>query len=225
MIAKGHFHGPPAIPTLIAKGYLDARPGRQFTRRISFDYHGKNRGGIERSADYPLSAERFHLWSPDLWSRANGLESALTFIERGSEMKALWCGAATLALAAAVSLSPAMAQGPKPAGGNTWPSLSQRLVHGTSTAPASPAMLRARVNGLNVAPGILDLAVDPGAIPATTVPHYELQYHYAGRHAHWEKHLILVEPPDPHRSGSYIDASVVAADRWLPRGFHGPVRC
>jgi hypothetical protein len=90
MIAKGHFHGPPAIPTLIAKGYPDARPGRQFTRRISFDYHGKNRGGIERSADYPLSAERFHLWSPDLWSRANGLESALTFIERGSEMKALW---------------------------------------------------------------------------------------------------------------------------------------
>jgi len=49
-------------------------------------------------------------------------------------MKALWCGAAALTLVAAVSLSPAMAQGPKPSGGNTWPGISQRVVPSSSTA-------------------------------------------------------------------------------------------
>jgi hypothetical protein len=105
-------------------------------------------------------------------------------------MKALWCGATAVAFAVGVSFSPAMAQGLKTSGGNTWPGISQRVDHGTSTATASPAMRGP------------DLAVDPGAIPATTVPHYELQYHYAGRHAHWEEHLVLVGPPHPHRSGS-----------------------
>jgi hypothetical protein len=94
-----------------------------------------------------------------------------------------------------------MAQGPKLSGGATWPDISLRVDHSTSTVAASPAMLGPRATGLNVAPGILDLAVDPGALPATTIPHYELQYHYAGRDAHWEEHLVLVEPPLPHRSG------------------------
>jgi hypothetical protein len=50
-------------------------------------------------------------------------------------MKALWCGTAALALVAAVSLSPAMAQGPKPSGGgNTWPGISQRVSPSSSTA-------------------------------------------------------------------------------------------
>jgi hypothetical protein len=49
-------------------------------------------------------------------------------------MKALSCGVTALALMAAVSLSPAMAQGPKPSGGNTWPGISQRVVPSSSTA-------------------------------------------------------------------------------------------
>jgi len=49
-------------------------------------------------------------------------------------MKALWCGATALTLVAAVSLSSAMAQGPKPSGGNTWPGISQRVVPSSSTA-------------------------------------------------------------------------------------------
>ena len=49
-------------------------------------------------------------------------------------MKASWCAATALTLVAAVSLSPAMAQGPKPSGGNTWPGISQRVVPSSSTA-------------------------------------------------------------------------------------------
>ena len=37
-----------------------------------------------------------------------------------------------------------------------------------------------------------DLPIDPEA--AKSAPHYEWQYHYAGRHAHWEGHWVLVEP-------------------------------
>ena len=40
-------------------------------------------------------------------------------------MKAKRCCAATLALAAAISLSPAMAQGPKLSGRNAWAGISQ----------------------------------------------------------------------------------------------------
>jgi hypothetical protein len=101
-------------------------------------------------------------------------------------MKALWCGATALALVAAVSLSPAVAQGPKSSGGNTWPSISQRVDHATSTVAASPAMLRLRLNGRNTAPGILDLPA------AAVIPHYEWQYHYAARHAHWEGQWVFV---------------------------------
>ncbi len=92
-------------------------------------------------------------------------------------MKALHCGAPALALVAAVSLSPAMAQGPKPSGGATWPGISQ-------------PMLGPRADGVSIAPGILDLPADPST--AAIIPHYEWQYHYAARHAHWEGQWILV---------------------------------
>jgi hypothetical protein len=49
-------------------------------------------------------------------------------------MKALWCGATALGLVTAVSLSPAMAQRPKPSGGNTWPDISQRVVPSSLSA-------------------------------------------------------------------------------------------
>jgi hypothetical protein len=62
-------------------------------------------------------------------------------------MKALSCGATALALLAAVSLSPAMAQGPKPSGGNTWPGISQRVVPSSSTAEECGS------GGLWVSPG------------------------------------------------------------------------
>ena len=54
-------------------------------------------------------------------------------------MKASWCRAAIVAFVFTVSLSPAMALGPKLSGGNTWPGISQRVDHGTSTIAASPA--------------------------------------------------------------------------------------
>ena len=92
----------------------------------------RNRGGIDQYADRPVCragrASGAHLWSPHRRSRADRLEATLAFIQRRSEMKALWCGATALTLVAAVSLSPAMAQGPKPSGGNTWPGISQRVV-------------------------------------------------------------------------------------------------
>jgi hypothetical protein len=132
MIANGHFRRPPAIPTLhCAGGHAAARPRKA-------ELHAENRGGSERYADRSVCragpASDDHLWSSDLRSQADRLEPTLTFIQRRSQMKALWCGATALALAAAVSLSPAMAQGPKPSGGNTWPGISQRVSPSSSTA-------------------------------------------------------------------------------------------
>ena len=43
------------------------------------------------------------------------------------------------------------------------------------------------------AAGFVNVPVDPAT--AKIVPHYEWQYHYAGRHAHWEGHWVLVKPP------------------------------
>jgi hypothetical protein len=93
-----------------------------------------------------------------------------------------------------VSLSPAMALGPKLSGGKTWPGISQRVDHGTSTVAASPAVPGPRANGRNIAPGSLDLPADLPADPgaAAVISHYEWQYHYAGRHAHWEGQWVLV---------------------------------
>ena len=73
-------------------------------------------------------------------------------------MKNFVLGATALALVALANLSPAMAAGPKPSGGNTWPGMSQ------------PADRNSVVNS----------------------PHYELQYHYAGRHPRWAEQWVLV---------------------------------
>ena len=52
-------------------------------------------------------------------------------------MKPLLFAGAALALLTAVNFSPAMAQGPKLSGGNTWPGISQRVDPDGSTAAAT----------------------------------------------------------------------------------------
>lgn len=49
-------------------------------------------------------------------------------------MKTLSLTTAALALVAAANLSPAMAQGPKPSGGNTWPGISRGVDFGSPNA-------------------------------------------------------------------------------------------
>src|SRR3954454_16980011 len=98
-------------------------------------------------------------------------------------MQTQWLGATGLVLVAAVNLSSARAEGPKLSGRTSWSGISLRADHDTSPVPALPALPGPRANRRNVAPGILDLPVDPSE--AVLIPHYEWQYHYAGRHAHW----------------------------------------
>ena len=123
-------------------------------------------------------------------------------------MKALWCGATALTLVAAVSLSPAMAQGPKPSGGNTWPGISQRVDHGSSTIAASLTRAQGpKLSGGSTRPGISQRVdhststvaaspavpgprangrnIAPGSLDlpadpgaAAVISHYEWQYHY-----------------------------------------------
>jgi len=110
-----------------------------------------------------------------------------------SEMKALRCSATTLAAAAAISLSPAMAQGPKLSSGNAWTGISLPVYHDPVPAhSANPSFQGPRPQGTNQR-GFLDLPFDPEA--AKIKPHYEWQYHYAGRHAYWEGHWVLVTAP------------------------------
>jgi hypothetical protein len=52
-------------------------------------------------------------------------------------MKTLLPAGTTLAFLAAVNLSPALAQGPKLSGGNTWPGISQRAEPSASTTSAA----------------------------------------------------------------------------------------
>ena len=52
-------------------------------------------------------------------------------------MKTLLLAGTTLALLAAVNLSPAMAQGSKLSGGDTWPGISQRVEPRASTIAAA----------------------------------------------------------------------------------------
>ena len=52
-------------------------------------------------------------------------------------MKTLLLAGTTLALLAAVNLSPAMAQGSKLSDGNTWPGISQRADPSASTTAAA----------------------------------------------------------------------------------------
>ena len=49
-------------------------------------------------------------------------------------MKTLSVATATLALAVAASLAPAVAQGQKTSGGNGWPGISQRVDSGSPSA-------------------------------------------------------------------------------------------
>jgi hypothetical protein len=49
-------------------------------------------------------------------------------------VKHVLIGVATLALVGAANLSPALAQGPKPSGGNTWAGFSERVDTGSSNA-------------------------------------------------------------------------------------------
>jgi hypothetical protein len=53
-------------------------------------------------------------------------------------MKTLLLAGMALALLAAVSLSPAMAQGPKLSDGSSWPGIPQRVDPSASTAVAAP---------------------------------------------------------------------------------------
>jgi hypothetical protein len=102
-------------------------------------------------------------------------------------------GATALALVAVVNLSPARAEGPKLSGGTLWSGISQPVDHDAVPAhSANPSFLGARPQGTSQK-GFLDLPFDPQA--AAIKPHYEWQYHYAGRHSHWEGHWVLVMAP------------------------------
>ena len=113
--------------------------------------------------------------------------------EGRSEIKALRCCATTLALAAVISLSPAMAQGPKLSGGNAWPGILQPVEHDAVPAHSANPSFRGPNPQTTSQKGILDLPFDPEA--AKIKPHYEWQYHYAGRHANWDGRWVLVTAP------------------------------
>jgi hypothetical protein len=108
-------------------------------------------------------------------------------------MKTRLLGATALVLAAAVNLSSAQAEGPKLSGRTSWSGISQPVEHDAVPAHlANPSFRGARPQGTSQK-GFLDLPFDPEA--AAIKPHYEWQYHYAGRHAHWEGHWVLVMAP------------------------------
>jgi hypothetical protein len=109
----------------------------------------------------PTTIEQRALLFAEYRGWSTGSERTLTSTQWRFEMNALWRSTATLAVAATLSLSPAMAQGPRPSGSG--------------------------------AAGLLSPPVDPAAAQIT--PHYEWQYHYAGRHAHWEGQWVLVNTP------------------------------
>ena len=60
-----------------------------------------------------------------------------SIISRGTEMKTLLLAGAAVALLTTVNFSPAIAQGPRPSSGNTWPGISQRVDPGASTVAAA----------------------------------------------------------------------------------------
>ncbi len=102
-------------------------------------------------------------------------------------------GATTLALVAAVNLSSAWAEGPKPSGRTSWSGISQPVAHDAVPAhSANPSFQGARPQGASQK-GFLDLPFDPEAIKIK--PHYQWQYRYAGRHAHCEGHWVFVMAP------------------------------
>ena len=100
-------------------------------------------------------------------------------------------GATALALVAAVNLSFARAEGPKPSGRTSWSGISQSVERDADPAhSANPSFLGPRPQGTSQK-GFLDLPFDPEA--AAIKPHYEWQYHYAGHHLHWTAHWVLVK--------------------------------
>jgi hypothetical protein len=108
-------------------------------------------------------------------------------------MQTALLGATALALVAAVNLSSARAEGPKPSGRTSWSGISQSIERDAHPAlSANPSFKGARPQGTSQK-GFLDLPFDPNA--AAITPHYEWQYHYAGRHSHWEGHWVLVMAP------------------------------
>ena len=83
--------------------------------------------------------------------------------------------------------------GPKLSGRTSWSGISQPVEHDAVPArSANPSFQGARRQGTSQK-GFLDLPFEPET--AAMKPHYEWQYHYAGRHAHWEGHWVLVMAP------------------------------
>ena len=107
-------------------------------------------------------------------------------------------GATALVLVATVNLSSARAEGPKLSGRTSWSGISLRVDHDTSPVPASPALPGPEPTA-ETWRGILDLPADLSE--AVIIPHYEWQYHYVGRHAHWEGHQVLVMAPTQSARG------------------------
>jgi hypothetical protein len=108
-------------------------------------------------------------------------------------MKTVSTCATTLALMAAIGLSPAMGQGPKLSGGKTWQGIAQPVEHDADPAHSeNPSFKGASPQGTSQR-GFVVMPYDPEA--AKIKPHYEWQYHYSGRHAHWEGHWTLVTAP------------------------------
>ena len=98
-------------------------------------------------------------------------------------------GATALVLVAAVNLSSARAEESKLSGRTSWSGIAQPVEHDAVPAhSANPSFQGARRQGTSQK-GFLDLPFDPET--AAMKPHYEWQYHYAGRHAHW----VLVMAP------------------------------
>ena len=110
-------------------------------------------------------------------------------------MKTLLLSAMALGLTAAVTLSPAQAEGPKPSDNNTWPGISQRVDHGVAIA-ALPAFGTPEASDSGVEHGVLGVPADSNA--AATAPKYQWQYHFAGMQNRWEGHWIIVGPPHAH---------------------------
>ena len=77
------------------------------------------------AVNLPAAIERRCRCSLDHRSGVDRLELTLNHIA-GTEMKTLLLAGAAVALLSAVNFSPAMAQGPKPSSGNTWPGISRR---------------------------------------------------------------------------------------------------
>ena len=105
-----------------------------------------------------------------------------------------------------------MAQGPKASGGNAWRGISQPVDHDAVPAHSANASFQGpRPQGTSQK-GFLELPFDAEA--AKIKPHYEWQYHYAGRHAYWAGHWVLVTAPiqSARLPGSINPATVTPVD-------------